>query len=88
MNKCKRCYKINAGVHTCTPQMLTIQEFREKCWTEWDFEFLWWEISNLPNWEWDWKTCVAWKWNTRIRDTEELVYNHIKTNYENKNRLS
>ena len=56
---------------------ISIYDFREYCWTEWSFIYLWWEIENLPNWNSDWKTCVARKWDTSIRDTEALIYKYI-----------
>ena len=53
--------------------MMLLQRFKDKL-NEWDIKYKGFNVSILPNWTSDWKTCLAYRWKTSYKWTEDEIY--------------
>ena len=50
----------------------------------WGTKYKWFDISLLPNWEGDWKTCIAIKGDLSFRSTMQEIFELLSYwNYPN-----
>lgn len=53
---------------------MLLERFKEKV-SKWDFKYKWFNITLVPNWGSHWQNCIACRWKTNYRWTEEDIYN-------------